>query len=175
MDEIKVDNLNEKSSWGGKREGAGRPEGSMTPETLEKQRVLHEVKQRIMRKAQRILDSQLSLAEGQQFLYKIRKTKVIGPKGGVSYRSEKPELVTSEWEIQAYLDGVVDKENGDDEPTEAGDDYYYITTKEPNNQAIDSMFDRTFDKAKQTTDITTNGKDLTFQVVNYGDTNTPQV
>ena len=157
-----LDKMKEKSNWGGARPGAGRPEGSLNQETLEKQRVLHEIKQRIMRKADRLLDAQFSIAQGQQFLYKIEKTKVVGPKGGISYRSEKPKLVTNEWEIQAYLDYLVDKENGEDEPLEAEDDYYFITTKEPDNKAIDSMLDRTFDKAIQTTDVTSAGEKITF-------------
>jgi len=159
--EEEIENLNNKSKKrGGARPGAGRPIGSLSEEGLEKQRVFHEVKQRIMQKAQRLLDAQISIAQGQQFLYKIEKTKVVGPKGGISYRSEKPKLVTNEWEIQAYLDDLVDEENGEGEPAEAQDTYYFITTKEPVNQAIDSMFDRTFDKARQITDITTKGESI---------------
>ena len=39
--------------------------------------------------------------------------------------------------------------NGDDE-----DDYYFITTERPDNRALDSLFNRTFGKAKETIDMT---------------------
>lgn len=141
---------------GGKRPGAGRKKGSKSAKTLEKEKVLAEVRDRIMRNAQRILDSQLSLARGQQFLYKIEKTKVIGPKGGVSYRSEKPKLVTDQWELQAYLDGLVESGDMDDERDPEAT-YYFITTKEPNNMAADSMLNRTFGKPTEIHELS--GKD----------------
>lgn len=141
---------------GGKRPGAGRKPGSKSQATLEKEKVLGEVRQRIMQNAQRILNSQLSVANGQQFLYKIEKELVIGPKGGKSYKSKKPELVTAQWEIEAYLDGLV--ENGDAQnDQDPGATYYYLTTKEPNNQAIDSMFNRAFGKPTESLELS--GKD----------------
>lgn len=97
-----------------------------------------------MSKAQRILDAQFSLASGQQFLYCITTTK---DEKGRETRS-KPELVTSESVISAYLNGDYE---GDDE------EYYFITTKEPNNQAIDSMFNRAFGKPTESHELT--GKD----------------
>jgi len=89
---------------GGKRPSSGRPKGSKSATTLEKEKAFATLRQRIMRKADLLLDSQFSLAHGQQFLYKIEKTKIVGPKGGVTYKSEKPKLVTNEWEIRASLD-----------------------------------------------------------------------
>ena len=142
--EIKIDTLNGKSSWGGKREGAGRPEGSKNEATLERDRVFAEVRQRILKKADQILNAQLSLAEGQQFLYRI-DTEI---KDGKKFRS-KPVLVANPEEIANFLDG----EYGDGESMNTETEYYYITTKEPNNMAIDSMFDRTFDKAKQSVEV----------------------
>ena len=130
----------------------GRPIGSKSASTLEKEKVLAEVRQRIMRKADRLLDAQSSIAQGQQFLYKIEKTKVTGPKGGITYRNERPKLVDAQWEIQSYLDGLVEEGDMEDENDPAAT-YYFITTKEPNNMAIDSMLDRTFGRAVQYTDI----------------------
>lgn len=167
MEETNLDNLNEKSKWGGKRDGAGRPEGSRNEATLERERVFKEVQNRIMRKAQRILDSQLSLAEGQQFLYRI---DIEIDSKGKKTRS-KPILVTDPEEISSYLDGA----EGDGESMNTETEYYYITTKEPNNQAIDSMFDRTFDKARQRTDITSGGEKILVmpqQLIEKNATNT---
>jgi hypothetical protein len=144
---------------GGKRPGAGRKKGSKAKKTLEKELVLKEVKERIMRNAQRILDAQFSIAQGQQFLYKIKKKKRVGPKGRIYYESQKPELVTAEWEIEAYLDGLV--ENGDmDDEKDPSATYYFITTKEPNNMAIDSMMNRVFGRPKDSLDITSGGEPI---------------
>jgi|SRR3954451_11260164 len=132
---------------GGKRPGAGRKKGSKSQKTIEKERVLAALRDRIMKNADRILNAQLSIAQGQQFLYRIVTTK---DEKGRSMRS-KPELITSEYTIEAYL-------NGDFEGDE--DEYYFITTKEPNNMAIDSMFNRTFGKPTETVDLTTKGKAL---------------
>lgn len=128
---------------GGRRPGAGRKKGSKLPKTLEKERTLREVKQRIYKIAQQILDSQVSLARGQQFLYKIEKEKIKGPKGGITYRNTKPKLVTDEAEVRDYLNGLVEEGDEDDEK-DPGATYYFITTKEPNNMAIDSMMNRAF-------------------------------
>jgi len=149
---------------GGKRPGSGRPKGAKSKATLEKEKVFAALRQRILRKADSLLDSQFSLAHGQQFLYKIEKTKVIGPKGGISYKSEKPKLVTDEWEIRAYLDELVDKHNGEflDEHDRSAT-YYFITTKEPNNMALDSMFDRAFGRATQNQNVELSGT-LPFQL-----------
>src|SRR5690242_8442727 len=83
----------------------GRPPGRKNAATLEKEKVLAEVRQRIMRNADQIVSSQLSLTQGLQFLYRIDKVKKIGPKGGVSYEKQKPVLVENPEEIAAYLDG----------------------------------------------------------------------
>lgn len=134
----------------------GRPKGKKSAATLEKEKVLAEVRQRIMRNAQLILDAQMSLARGQQFLYKIEKKKKIGPKGGVSYERQKPVLVTSEWEIREYLDGISEhgyaNADNDQEAT-----YYFITTKEPSNLALDSMLNRALGKPTESLELT--GKD----------------
>jgi len=62
----------------------------------------------------------------------------------------KPELVTSQKEIEDYLAGE----------TDANSDYYFITTERPDNRALDSLFDRTFGKAQQYVDHTSGGEKL---------------
>ena len=154
LSQEQLDNLKSESSWGGKREGSGRQRGKKNQSTLEKERVLAQVRQRIMKKADKILDAQLSLAQGQQFLYKIITTI---SKNGSRTRS-KPKIVTSPEEIADYLDG----EFGDGENLNTETEYYFITTKEPSNMAIDSMFDRTFDKPKQGLEL---GGEVTAKIV----------
>ena len=118
----------------------GRPKGRKNDKTIERELVLAEMKDRIGKIAQRLLDAQVSIATGQQFLYKIHTNKK-----GIK---EKPELITDTSTIEAYLNGEL---NSDMEAKggEESDDYYYITTKEPSNYALDSLFDRTFGKARQ--------------------------
>jgi hypothetical protein len=134
----------------------GRPKGSKSKATLKREAVIAAFRDRVMSVADQLLDAQLSLSKGQTFLYKIEKEKVIGPKGGVSYKNKKPVLVTNQEEIERYLERLVDEGDMDDE-NDPGDAYYYITTKEPNNMAIDSMLDRTFGKPVNAIELT--GKD----------------
>lgn len=107
-----------------------------------------------------IVKSQISNAVGLSFLYKIKKefretgkNKKTGEKNGY-WIALKPELVTSQFEIENYLNNVVDKSNGkvEDENNPA-DTYYFITTKEPNNQAADSLLNRVHGRAKESIEI----------------------
>lgn len=116
--------------WGGPQEGAGRPKGKVSQKTLDKLKVLRAMKERIMRSADQLLNSQMNLAQGVSYLYVIR-TNSKGFK-------EKPELITSQFTIEAYLAGELEDEDNE---------YYYITTERPDNKALDSLFDRTFGKA----------------------------
>ncbi len=135
------ENKNEKSKWGGKRDGAGRKEGSQNSNTVEDNIVKAEFRQRVLRSMDVLINSQMNLAQGCQLLFKIKK----GKKG----EETKPELVTRQSEIEDYLAGEYDNEDGV---------YYFITTKVPDNKAIDSLIDRVFGKAPQTVDLTTKGK-----------------
>jgi hypothetical protein len=147
---------------GGARPGAGRKPGHKTDETLEKERTLTEVRKRIRKNAQRILEAQMSLALGQQFLYRI---DTVGEKG----QKSKPILVTSEAEIAAYIDGEYG--NGfDGDATPDGRSYYYMTTKEPENLAIDSMLNRALGKPTEHVEVTNTGaesfRDLSDEQLN---------
>lgn len=123
---------------GGARPGAGRPKGSENETTRERRLIFAAYKKRVEDNAQRLLDAQLGLARGVQFLF---KRETIG-KG----KNERIEItrVSDEIEIQSYLNGEYD---GDD------DVYYFITTEKPDNRAIDSMLDRTFGKAVGRTEL----------------------
>jgi hypothetical protein len=86
-------------NYGGKRMGAGRKRGGKNATSLEKERVLNLVKQKIMERAEALLDAQFSLAIGDK-------------------------------------------------------------TREPNNNAIDSLLNRAFGKASQSIDLTSIGKPI---------------
>lgn len=117
---------------GGKRPGAGRPKGKLSPQTYDKIRVLEQYKQKVMKVADKLFKSQLHLADGISYLYKITTFK--------NGSKSRPELITDQLTIEAYLTGDLENEK---------DEYYYITTEPPDNRAIDSMLDRTFGKATQ--------------------------
>ena len=129
----------------------GRPIGSKSEKTLEKDRVLAKVKDKILQRAERIIDAQSSLALGQQYLYVI-KTETINGKRVKS----KPELVTDPETISQFLDG----EYGDGDSLNDEEEYYFISTKEPSNQAIDSMMNRAFGRPTESLDVTSAGLPL---------------
>jgi hypothetical protein len=136
----------------------GRPKGTKSKKTLEKEAVLAAFRERAMRASGVLFDSQLTLARGQTFLYKIEKEWVsLGEtKGGKEkgyWKKLKPVLVESQTEIESYLEGMIEEGDPDDDQ-DRGATYYYLTTKEPNNNAIDSLLDRTFGKAAQSVAIT---------------------
>lgn len=119
---------------GGVRAGAGMPKGKKTRKTIQKEIELAYIKERVSRAKETIIDAQLSLARGLSYLYRIDKDA----KGN----NKKPELVTAQYEIEAYLSGEADE-----------DSYYYITTVRPENNAIDSLLDRTVGKPIQKNQI----------------------
>lgn len=139
-EEIKSDNtleiLEEKPKWGGVRPNSGRPKGGENEATKEKKKVEKEMKDRILKSVYSLLNSQMTVAHGVQMLYKITTNE----KG---IRS-KPELITDQWTIEAYLAGEMDGKIEDND-----DEYYFITTERPDTKAIDSMLDRVFGKARQ--------------------------
>lgn len=136
---------------GGKQPGAGRPKGKKNASTLEREAVLAAFRQRAMRLADILLDSQLSLARGINILFRIDKEKV-GKGKEARYIKKRPVEVTDIVEIRMFVDGLVDKGDMDDEkdPSAA---YYYISAVSPSNQAIDSILNRTFGSPVQSTKL----------------------
>ena len=121
----------------------GRPPGSLSKTTLEKKAALERFQARVRANIDPLFDSQLTLARGMSYLFRIDeewegKTK-----------RKKHVLVTDPDEIIAYLDSQLDDVDDDGEQV-----YYYITTKDPDNHALDSLLDRTFGKAAQVIDHT---------------------
>jgi len=146
MDESLKDKSN---NWGGARTGAGRPAGSKNQATLEKKAVEDELKQKIMGVSDLLFSSQLQLARGYYYLYKIEKEWVkTGKESTTGYWRKKPAvLVTEQWEIEAYLQGLVEDHPLEDQ--DGGDTYYFIVTKDPSNTAIDSLWNRAIGKVRQ--------------------------
>lgn len=134
-EEKPLENLEEKSSHGGVREGSGRKKGSENEITKEKRIVTDGMKKRVMKAANKLLDAQMTLAQGIQMLYVIKT---------IDDKKQKPEIITDAKTIESFLAGELDNED---------DEYYFITTERPDNRALDSLFDRTFGKAIQYLDI----------------------
>jgi len=106
--------------------------------------------QRILGAVDRLFNSQITLAEGRSYLFRIDEV------GEGKEKKRRHVLVTDPTEIAKYLDGQLDGV----EPGETGD-YYYLQTKDPDNRSIDSMLDRVFGRAQQKVELTgSDGRDL---------------
>lgn len=135
-------------SRGGKRPNAGRKKGSKDQSTIEKERVLAEYRNKIMKHADILFRNQMHLAQGVSYLYKWVKGK------------QKPVLVEDPKEIEQYVLTEMGKTIKKDDKIDKDATYYFISTERPDNRAIDSMLDRTFGKASQSMDLTSKGKQI---------------
>lgn len=141
-----------KNSWGGYREGAGRPKGSMNAETLERKRAGEEYRLRIAEHAEHLFNAQFSLAVGTQLLFRVDHDEKGSPKPAVQ--------VTDEKEIKQFID-----ELGAQDGEMNGSSYYFIAAQKPDNKAIKDMLDRSFGKAKENIDITSGDKPIQQPVI----------
>lgn len=139
----------------------GRPKGSKTARVLRREAVLRALQERVMEAADLLFDAQFSLARGQQFLYKIEKYWVKGKKGKAVLKRKLPKLVTDPEEIRAYIERQLPESELDDDHNPAAT-YYFITTKPPDNKAIEGLKQTAFGKSIQPVALTDlNGNDVT--------------
>lgn len=126
--------------WGGARKNGGRPKGSRNRRTREQALVVEEIADRARKHAHRLYNALMHNAEGLTHMFKI-----VQRKG----KPDEHVLVTDFAEIKMVLDenkgmgGVVE------------DQYYYITTRDPDNKAIEMLLDRGLGKVKNKVDLTT--------------------
>lgn len=125
---------------GGKREHAGRKRGSKNVKTLERQKVLGEYQQSIMRSVDILFENQLKLALGLIYYFRVDK------------RKKKVVRITEERTIRAYLEDRI--RNND------RFEYYAFTVKEPDIRAAQSLLDRAFGKPSQSVDISSDSKPI---------------
>lgn len=131
----------------------GRPKGVKNAATIERDVARQEFAQLVLQRIKPLFHSQLSLAHGVQFVYRI---DVHG--GGPNTRVEHV-LLEDPIEIAAALDTIANEDpNGDLDNQRHG--YVYITARAPENKAIDSLYDRVFGKAQQSVDHTTLGEKM---------------
>jgi hypothetical protein len=150
----KIESLNEnqkneqnanKTGWGGARRGAGRHKHSKNPATIEKEEAVRQFKARVAKNVDKLFNSQFDLATGEKYLM---VTRTIG-KGAKARR--ETEIVTDPTLIKQFID-----EELEDSETE----WYFMTTKPANNQALEGMLNRAFGKAGESIDITSDGEKL---------------
>lgn len=126
--------------WGKKT--GGKQKGYKAPHTLEAQEVKKKFVERVHNHADDLFNAQLSTALGSTYVYRIERTKVDNK------TKEEHILVTDPEEIKMFLDehegssGSIDGE------------YYYITTKAPDNVAINSLLNRAMGTPTQTIETT---------------------
>jgi len=151
LEELKSENSSDlkdlkekpKSKRGGVRPGAGIPKGTKLDKTIKKEHAEAYIRDRVIKGLAKLVNAQLSLADGLQMLYKIDTIEKKGRNGQIYIEKSKPILVTNQTEIENYLAGDYDKVK----------EYYFLTTKQPDNKAITDLFDRVFGRAKQAIDL----------------------
>ena len=136
----------------------GRPKGSKSPRTIERDEYLNAIKDRGAKMAQQLLGSQALIAHGTHTLMRIDETTTYRDTGRMDkkgnpvknkYTTREFKVVTNPEEIEKVLNefedvdgaGVVDEK------------YYFVTHKEPQNQAIDSILNRTFGRPTESIEI----------------------
>jgi hypothetical protein len=130
----------EKKARGGARPGSGMKPGQKTKKTIEKEAARKAYQQMVLENLRPLFQKQMWLAMGQTYVY-----RVVHHGKGANLRIEH-ELLEEPHEIADALDVIANHDpNGDDD----GNGFVYVTTKAPDNRAIDSMLDRTLDKAAQ--------------------------
>lgn len=132
----------------------GRPKGKKLARTIDKEKVQKHLEAFYQKRALQIARASLGPALGQMFIYKIEEEVTgHGPKGG-EYVKRKHTLVDNPKEIERALNVMEGGGSGTDHENE--NTYYYVTTKEPDSNAIDKIFNRAFGKPKETVDTNIN-------------------
>lgn len=147
------DNQQEPKKKGGKREGAGRPKGSLSKENQAQAEALKQFKARVRRHLGPLFNSQLSLAKGLQYLIRVDEVEKTDSKGK-TYTVKEHVVVSDPDEMVEVLDEL------DGGAGKVKNNYYYLTVEDPDNRAIDSLIDRTFGRAAQYIDHSTKGEKL---------------
>jgi len=141
----KVKNIQPKSI-GGARPGAGRPAHGKNKSTIIKEEAERQFKERVAKNVDRLFNSQLDLALGEKYLM------VITTIGSGTRQRKETSVVTDPETIKQFLD--------DESSLNNDTEYYYMSTKPANNQALEGMMNRAFGRAKESVDVTSGGEKL---------------
>lgn len=132
--------------------------------TLTKEAAWRQAEQAIIDRTMKLANAQSMLGLGTIQVFRVDahyemfgKTKKL--------IKDKPVIVDDVNEIIEVLN--YEYANGDDPSTPEDDTpkFYFVETKEANNQAIDSQLNRIYGKAKETIDHKNNGKDFVPVIV----------
>jgi len=137
---------------GGARPGAGKPRGCKHKKTLEQEVALDLYKQRILNNLLPLIRAQFNQAEGMTVMFQRRKVK--NSKTGKLERTGELVRVMDINRVEQLLKGDGQGEN-----------YYYITTKDPNVKALEDLFNRVFGKPKETIELDTPAN-VTINIIN---------
>lgn len=135
-----VARIREMASKGGKAK-----KGVKHKTTIDRENVLNLAKDIIAGRTRKLVDTQTMLALGTIKIFVI-KYDFIGKKRV----ARKPELVTDDETIA----NVLYHEYADGEDPSDDSEYFFVTTKDPENQAIKDLLDRTFGKATENRNLT---------------------
>lgn len=131
----------------GNRVGKGKQK-----KTIDKEIALEELRQTVLKEIKPMLRSAVSNATGLTVMF--QKKKVKNKKTNKFERTGDLIRVTDADRVEELLKGNC-----------LGDDWYYITTKDPNIQALNTLLDRTFGKAKESLELSgTNGGPVELEV-----------
>lgn len=137
------------------RKGGTKKKGSKSAHVLDREQALEAYKQGVIKSSRTLLNVQKMLAFGSIKVFRIDTHWEQNGKSKVKVRS-KPQLVINDDEIIEALD----YEYGDGESPNDDTTFYFVTTKDPDQRAIDSLLDRTFGKAKESMEIKHSGISL---------------
>lgn len=137
--------------------GGQAREGTKNKKTLAKEEAWKTYEQTMVDALCAITKAQLIVALGSHMIFRIDKETINGKEV-----RKKPVRVTEEWEIEHYVDLYVNEELRDDPDAP----FYFATAIDPNTSAITDILDRLNGRPRQTTDVTTNGKDLPTPIIN---------
>lgn len=141
-----------------RRKFNGRKPGTMNKATMEMKLARAAFVRRVNRNVGRLFNSQLDLALGEKYLMVVRTI------GEGSRQRRETSIVSDPQTIADYLDGKLDDT--------AEREYYFMTTKPANNQAIDSLLNRSFGTPKQSVDLTSGDQPVRGATIVFGNPTT---
>lgn len=128
------------------RKNNGRKPGSMNKTTMESKLAKKAFIERVNKNVDKLFNSQLDLAVGEKYLMVVKTA-------GKGAKARRETSIVSDPEIiKRYLD--------DETSLDSENEYYFMTTKPANTKAIDSLLDRSFGKAKESVDLTSDDKPI---------------
>ncbi len=135
---------------GGVRAGGGRPKGSIAKSTRTALEAKNRFIQRVQSNVDKLFDAQLDLATGE----KVLMVKITERDDDGKIKKIYHEIVDDPEIILQYMNNEDGYNNREDyENINTDEEYYYMTVKPANNQAIQGMLDRAFGKAPEKIEI----------------------